>query len=287
MAFFPIVRRLIATVAATLCLALLGGMLAATLVLQAGWYDVSALRPHFQFVHTLIERGMQQSVRFHARGIVARDDGSPAQAIARGGTIFQQHCQQCHGGPGTAQGTIGMSMQPVPGPLTDAARRWKPREMYWITANGIKMSGMPAWRLHLGEQELWDVVAFLGALPAMTPAEYAAIPQPAAAPRPGPPGALPLPAPDLQRGRLALTQYACQSCHHIPGVTGPLTFVGPDLDGLARRAFIAGKLPTNEANLVSWIRTPQQHKPGSAMPQLGVSERDARDMAAYLLRATQ
>jgi mono/diheme cytochrome c family protein len=285
MASFPIVRRLIATVAASLCAALLGGVLVATLVLQAGWYDVSAVRPHFQFVHTLLERGMQQSVRFHARAIQGPREPPPAQAIAHGGAIFRQHCQQCHGGPGTAQGVVGMSMQPVPGPLADAARRWKPRELFWITANGIKMSGMPAWRFHLGEQEIWDVVAFLGALPAMTAGEYAAIPQLAATPAIAGTGAHA--APDRQRGRLALTQYACHSCHHIPGVTGPLTFVGPNLDGLAQRGFIAGKLPTNEANLASWIRAPQQHKPGTTMPQLGVSERDARDMAAYLLQATQ
>ncbi|WP_229207008.1 MULTISPECIES: c-type cytochrome [unclassified Duganella] len=274
-------RRLIATAAASLCLALLAGALAAALVLQAGWYDASAIRPHFQFVHTLIERGMQQSVRFHARDIVAPP--AAAGAVARGGAVFRQHCEQCHGGPGMPMGVIGLSMQPVPGPLADAARRWKAREMYWITSNGIKMSGMPAWRFHLGEQEVWDVVAFLGALPAITPAEYAAIAKPAPLPRPGTLQA-PAGAPDRERGRLALTQFACQSCHHIPGVTGPLTYVGPDLGGLAHRSFIAGKLPATQENLVQWIRTPQEVKPGTAMPQLGVPERDARDMAAYLLQ---
>ncbi|WP_426318091.1 c-type cytochrome [Pseudoduganella sp. R-43] len=270
----------------SLCLAGLAGILAATVVLQAGWYDASALRPHFQLVHTLIERGMQQSVRFHAREIAP--PSATAGASTRGGVLFRQHCEQCHGGPGVPMGVIGLSMQPVPGPLADAARRWKAREMYWITANGIKMSGMPAWRFHLSEREIWDLVAFLGALPAMTPADYAAIERPPALP--------PLDAqveravghvPDRERGRLALTQFACQSCHHVPGVTGPLTFVGPNLDGLAQRGFIAGKLPTSEENLVKWIRAPQQVKPGTAMPQLGVPERDARDMAAYLLQATR
>ena len=270
---------------------MLGATLAATLVLQAGWYDASAVRPHFQFVHSLIERGMQQSVRFHARN-VAEPPPSP-QAIARGGAAFRQVCEQCHGGPGVAMAAIGMSMQPVPGPLADAARRWKPREMYWITANGIKMSGMPAWRVHLGEQEIWDIVAFLGVLPGLTPAQYAAIAAGAASPAASrdtmpAPARHPAPrAPDRLRGKFVLTQYACQSCHRIPGVTGPLTFVGPPLDGLAQRSYIAGKLPAGEDNLVRWIRAPQQVKPGTAMPQLGVPEQDARDMAAYLLQATR
>lgn len=262
-------------------------MLAATVVFQAGWYDASAVRPHFQFVHTLIERGMQQSVRFHAREIAAPP--AAAGAVTRGGAVFRQHCEQCHGGPGVAMGVIGLSMQPVPGPLADAARRWKVGELYWITANGIKMSGMPAWRFHLSEREIWDVVAFLGALPEMTPAQFAAIGKQPGAPRvepEQPPQTAPR-VPDGERGKLALTQFACQSCHQIPGVTGPLTYVGPKLDGLAQRSFIAGMLPATEENLVKWIRAPQQIKPGTAMPQLDVPERDARDMAAYLLQATR
>lgn len=255
------------------------------LVLQAGFYDASAVRPHFQFVHTLLERGMQQSVRFHARDIVAPP--SSPQAIVRGAAVYRQHCEQCHGGPGVAQGPMGMSMQPVPGPLADAARRWTPGEMFWITAKGIKMSGMPAWGFHLQEREIWDIVAFLGELPAMTPGAYQSV-----AGKPPPDGALaegavPSSVPDRQRGKIALTQYACQSCHMIPGVTGPHTFVGPDLDGLAQRALVAGTLPRNEANLVRWLRAPQEVKPGTAMPALGVTERDARDMAAYLLRASE
>jgi mono/diheme cytochrome c family protein len=279
------VRRLLAIAGATLCLALLAGLLMGALVLQAGIYDVSAVRPHFQPVHTLLERGMQQSVRFHARDIVAPP--SSPQAIARGAAAFRQHCEQCHGGPGVAQGPIGMSMQPVPGPLADAARRWKPGEMYWITAKGIKMSGMPAWGFHLNEREIWDIVAFLGELPAMTPGAYRAAAGKPAPDAPATAETLASTAPDHRRGKLALTQYACQSCHMIPGVTGPQTFVGPDLDGLAQRTLVAGTLPRNEANLVRWLRAPHEVKPGTAMPDLGVTERDARDMAAYLLRASQ
>ncbi|WP_342116985.1 c-type cytochrome [Pseudoduganella sp. OTU4001] len=226
---------------------------------------------------------MQQSVRFHARGVVAPP--SSPQAVARGAVAFRRHCEQCHGGPGVSQGVIGMSMQPVPGPLVDTGRRWKPREMYWVIANGIKMSGMPAWGFHLQEAEIWDIVAFLGVLPGMAPKEYqaaasAGMVQAIVTRETGQ-------APDRARGRVALTQYACQSCHMIPGVTGPQTFVGPNLDGLAQRSFIAGKLPRSEANLVRWIMAPQEVKPGTAMPQLSVSERDARDIAAYLLQAGQ
>jgi mono/diheme cytochrome c family protein len=167
----------------------------------------------------------------------------------------------------------------------DAARRWQPRELYRITRHGIKMSGMPAWGVRLSEPELWALVAFLGRLPHLTAPGYQAM---LGAPGPVAPtvAAVALP-PQRERGRVALTQYACQSCHLIPGVTGPETFVGPPLVDVARRSHIAGLLPNTPDNLARWIRAPQAVHAQSTMPTLGVSERDARDMAAYLLTTRQ
>jgi cytochrome c len=88
---------------------------------------------------------------------------------------------------------------------------------------------------------------------------------------------------DIARGRIALTQYACHACHMIPGVTGSRTYVGRPLEGLAKRKLIAGSLPNTQENLMRWIRAPQQIDPQTAMPDMGVTERDARDIAAYLL----
>jgi len=88
---------------------------------------------------------------------------------------------------------------------------------------------------------------------------------------------------DPQLGKLALTQYACQSCHKIPGVVGSDTFVGRPLEGLAKRPFIAGNLLNNQPNLMHWIRDPQAIDPTTAMPNVGVSEKDARNISAYLL----
>jgi len=88
---------------------------------------------------------------------------------------------------------------------------------------------------------------------------------------------------DAARGKVALGQYGCRACHMIPGVTGSDVHVGRPLEDLAKRRFIAGTLPNDQANLVRWIRDPQAIDPGTAMPKLGVSERDALDMSAYLL----
>ncbi|WP_411881659.1 c-type cytochrome [Polaromonas sp. YR568] len=262
--------------------ALLGAALAgAGVVVYGGVYDVSASSQHLQAVHSLLETTMQHSVRWRARNI-ATPPLDDAQRLVRGAALFRDHCVQCHGAPGVAQADIGKSMQPVPGPLVDALQRWRPREIYWITRHGIKMSGMPAWQFRLDEEALWDVAAFVQLLPTLSPQAYAqATAQTAAAPGRAP-GVAPNRSGDAERGRLALAQYACQACHTIPGITSSSPNVGPPLQGLASRSLIAGKLANTPDNLVGWIRQPKNVKPLTAMPDMGVSEGDARDMAAYL-----
>ncbi|MBC7501029.1 MAG: cytochrome c [Herminiimonas sp.] len=156
---------------ATACLIALIGMAAGAVVMKAGWYNVAATDQHWQPVYSLLEKALYESVRARAREIPER----PLTAwpmIARGATVYRDNCLQCHGGPGVAQSDFGKSMQPVPGPLVDAAKRWRANEMYWITRHGIKLSGMPAWELHLSDDDMWAVVAFLSRLPELSPQEF-------------------------------------------------------------------------------------------------------------------
>jgi cytochrome c len=83
-------------------------------------------------------------------------------------------------------------------------------------------------------------------------------------------------------GKLAIERYGCGTCHSIPGVRGADGSVGPPLDHFGRRGYIAGELPNNGPNLIRWIQHPQQVEPGTAMPDAGVTDVDARNIAAYL-----
>jgi cytochrome c len=87
---------------------------------------------------------------------------------------------------------------------------------------------------------------------------------------------------DADRGKALILQFDCGSCHTIPGVRGARGLVGPPLLWFARRTFIAGLLPNSPANLVTWIRAPRSIEPRTAMPAVGLSEQQARDVAAYL-----
>ena len=87
---------------------------------------------------------------------------------------------------------------------------------------------------------------------------------------------------DPERGRQSLDGFGCGSCHSIPGVMGARGRTGPPLDGFAYRSFIAGRLSNQPDNLTRWIMDPQAVDSLTAMPDLGVVEQTARDMAAYL-----
>lgn len=84
------------------------------------------------------------------------------------------------------------------------------------------------------------------------------------------------------RGKLVMRKYGCQTCHTIPGVSGADGLVGPPLDRIGSRTHLAGHLPNTPENMMRWIRDPQGIAPGTAMPEMGVTEQDGRDIAAYL-----
>ena len=83
-------------------------------------------------------------------------------------------------------------------------------------------------------------------------------------------------------GRTEIRKYGCNTCHEIPGVPGARGLIGPRLDGIGQRYYIAGELPNTPENLMLWIEHPRQVEPHTAMPEMGVTEQDSRDIAAYL-----
>jgi cytochrome c2 len=83
-------------------------------------------------------------------------------------------------------------------------------------------------------------------------------------------------------GKIVIARQACGSCHEIPGVENSDGLVGPPLAHFASRTIIAGLLPNTPAALETWLRLPQSVVPGNAMPDMGLTEKQARDVTAYL-----
>ena len=88
---------------------------------------------------------------------------------------------------------------------------------------------------------------------------------------------------NAKRGALLLDHYGCGSCHVIPGIANAQGDVGPPLTRIARRVYIAGLLRNTPDNMEQWLMHPQQIAPGNAMPDMHVSETDARDLTAFLM----
>jgi cytochrome c2 len=87
---------------------------------------------------------------------------------------------------------------------------------------------------------------------------------------------------DADRAPALITRYGCGGCHTIPGAPGADGKVGPDLSGLIQRVYLGGVLRNTPVNLVQWVVDPQRYLARSAMPATGISEPEARDVAAYL-----
>jgi cytochrome c len=87
---------------------------------------------------------------------------------------------------------------------------------------------------------------------------------------------------DVDAGRVAVKTFGCDACHTIPGVVDARGLVGPPLTQIANRIYIAGVLTNTPDNLIEWIQNPPGVDPRTAMPNLGIDEAAARDIAAYL-----
>lgn len=80
----------------------------------------------------------------------------------------------------------------------------------------------------------------------------------------------------------AMRRYGCVSCHTIPGIAGARATVGPPLDRLGSRTYLAGTLQNTPENLAFWIQHPQDVHHGTAMPEMHVTPEDAKTMSSYL-----
>src|SRR5262245_10826691 len=141
----------------------------------SGRYDVSATHPHMPIVRQLINEAMERSVRFHAGGIVAPRLPVDSVAVAAGIGEYREMCESCHGAPGVADSEIRRGLYPRPPVFYKRTSEWNAAQLFWITKNGLKSTGMPAFGPTHSDDELWRMVAFVMALPRLTAEQYAAL----------------------------------------------------------------------------------------------------------------
>ena len=143
----------------------------AFIVIEGGLFNATASTPHLPAVALAAHTAFIRSVQVRARGIEPPARFTPAEVTA-GFRDYDVSCVACHGAPGIPRADWAGGMTPTPPYLEDAARRWRPQELYWIVGQGVKMTAMPAWRETRSNGRVWDLVAFLEALPDLTTADY-------------------------------------------------------------------------------------------------------------------
>lgn len=161
------------TVAATIAGTLVAIVLVLLVLIYAGAYNVSAAAGHTTIGRWALDTMMHNSVEARAGGEAPRF--TPAMVRAGAGE-YKAMCQHCHGGPGVQRAGWAEGIVPQPPELAHAATEWQPSEVHWIVSNGIKMTAMPAFGPTHDEATIWNIVAFVEQLPAMSPEVYAGFP---------------------------------------------------------------------------------------------------------------
>jgi mono/diheme cytochrome c family protein len=192
--------------------------------------------------------------------IEARHSADPLPAsqevVGRGHQVYMQSCALCHGTDGRGRTDLGRAMYPPAMDLNSPhAQHWNDAELFWITQNGIRLTGMPSWKSTISETDTWQLVRFLRALPQLESPSRLAIAAVQEKSKEEPIG----------YGKTLYRQEGCFGCHQLNGGGGKL---GPDLtvEGTRGRTdeWLIGRIrpSTHRAPLCSLIRISRKNSSG-------------------------
>jgi mono/diheme cytochrome c family protein len=146
-------------------------LVAGVIVMFSGVIDVAATNPHNPVTAFVLSTSMDNSVRYHAKGIEAPSLEDPGM-IREGFSHYREMCLECHLAPGVDSTEIRQGLLPEPPTLQEATTEWKPAELFWIIKNGVKLTGMPAWGPTHSDDKIWAIVAFLEKMAQMSAEQY-------------------------------------------------------------------------------------------------------------------
>ncbi len=188
------------------------------------------------------------------------------EVIQEGEHVYMASCSMCHGTDGHAQTGLGRGLYPPAMDLTSPhVQHWNDSELFWIIQNGVRLTGMPAWKNMLSESDSWKLVHFIRELPKQ--------PSAAAAPPVTPPASSRSPAEWMATGKMLYRQEGCLMCHRMEGEGAE---VGPDLTE-------EGKRGRTDDWLIGHFKDPAAYTPGSVMPPFkNLTDDQLRALVAFL-----
>ena len=156
----------------------------ALIVIMTGVYNIAATVPHIGFERIIFSTAMRNSVLSHAGSDT--EHVTSEEQVRAGFQEYNEMCIVCHRAPGKEQSDIGKGLHPNPPDLAETIRRWNSGQLFWIVKNGVKMTGMPAFGPTHGDDQIWNIVAFVQRLPGMSADDYKAMEETSSESRPGP-----------------------------------------------------------------------------------------------------
>ncbi|HED15246.1 MAG TPA: cytochrome c [Gammaproteobacteria bacterium] len=147
------------------------GFIAGVAFAFSGMFNVATSWEDPQLMKWLMVTTREYSIESRAKSITAPELGSKEQ-IENGYRGFRDMCVICHNLPGTDASPVAQGLSPEPPDLAEEADHMSAAELFWVTKNGIRMTGMPAWGPTHDDTELWEVIAFIKAMPELSKADY-------------------------------------------------------------------------------------------------------------------
>ena len=151
---------------------ILGGFALAGLL---GAVDVGADTEHAGITRWYLEQVRESSIHGRIDDVEVPVLDEPAR-IGSGAVSYQEMCAGCHGAPGVKRSVVGEGLNPRPPDLAemDLSETEDLAEAFWVVKHGIRMTGMPSFGITHTDEDLWDVVAFVGELHGMSASRYEA-----------------------------------------------------------------------------------------------------------------
>jgi cytochrome c553 len=151
------------------------GLLGLAFVPLSGLVPSSAEPGQMPVLDWYFNLAAQQAITLRSIGIAVPDLDEPGM-VERGAGHYEMVCAACHGSPAAPAQQFALNLSPSPPPLVERMAQWHPEARVFATVkHGIRRTAMPGWPTQLRDDEVWDMVAFLRALPELDAATYGAM----------------------------------------------------------------------------------------------------------------
>lgn len=150
---------------------IIGILILSIMFTYTGWYNVSAMNQDTGIIKWILNTTKDNSVKFRSTDIKV-PDLNDTDLLEMGFAHYKEMCESCHGAPGKEETELTKGLNPPAPKLVNTAKNLTPQQLFWITKNGIKMTGMPAWGKTHQDAKIWAIVSAVKKLPDLTAAEY-------------------------------------------------------------------------------------------------------------------